>query len=55
MTLAHRFGVALLISGSVAAAVAQQPGPPQAPAKPDTQEIKTMIERLRTAVGPRWA
>jgi beta-lactamase superfamily II metal-dependent hydrolase len=55
MTRAHRFGVALLISGSVAAAVAQQPGPPQAPAKPDTQEIKTMIERLRTAVGPRWA
>lgn len=55
MTLAHRFGVALLISGSVAAAVAQQPGPPQAPAKPDTPEIQARIERLRTAVGPRWA
>src|SRR5438552_1148400 len=54
MTLA-RFGVALLISGSVAAAVAQQPGPPQATAKPDTPEIKTMIEQLRTAAGPRWA
>jgi metallo-beta-lactamase class B len=49
------FGVALLISGSVAAAVAQQPGPPQVPAKPDTQEVKTMVEQLRTAVGPRWA
>jgi len=50
-----RFGVALLISGSVAAAVAQQPGPPQAPAKPDPPAITTMIEQLRTAVGPRWA
>jgi metallo-beta-lactamase class B len=54
MTLA-RFGAALLISGSVAAAVAQQPGPAQAPLKPDSPEIKTMIERLRTAAGPRWA
>ena len=48
-------GTALLISTFVAAAAAQQPGPPPGPAKPDTPEIKAMIEQLRTAVGPRWS
>src|SRR2546427_6819617 len=51
-----RFGVGLLVSSTVAVAVArQQPGPAQMPPKPDTPEIKMMIEQLRTAVGPRWA
>ena len=54
MTLG-RFGVALFISSFVAAAVAQQSGPPQSPAKADTPEIKAMIDQLRMAAGPRWA
>src|SRR5262245_7489237 len=37
------------------AAAAQQPGAPQAPAKPDTPEIKTLIERTRASAGSKWA
>ena len=54
MTLV-RLGVGLLLSASAALIAAQQPGAPQVPAKPDTPEIKAMIDQVRTAVGPRWA
>jgi metallo-beta-lactamase class B len=50
-----RVGTALLISTFVAAAAAQQPGPAPGPAKPDTPDIKAMIDQLRTAVGPQWS
>jgi metallo-beta-lactamase class B len=43
---------ALLVS-SVVGIIAAQP-PPQPAAKPDSAEIKTMIDRLRATVGPRW-
>ena len=43
-----------LLVFSVIAAVAQQPSPPP-PAKPDTPEIKALIERTRKSVGQRWA
>jgi metallo-beta-lactamase class B len=48
-----RLGVALALSSTVAAVTAQQPASPAA--KPDTPEIRMMIEQLRRAVGPRWA
>ena len=32
-----------------------QPPPPQAPAKPDSPEIKALIEQTRRAGGPMWA
>lgn len=32
-----------------------QPPMPAAPAKPDTPEIKTMIENIRKSAGPMWA
>ena len=47
-----RLAAALLLSSVVAAIAAQQP--PQAGAKPDTADVKTMIDRLRATVGPRW-
>ena len=47
-----RLAAALLLSSVVAAIAAQQP--PQAAAKPDTADVKMMIDRLRTTVGPRW-
>jgi len=51
MRLVH-LGVALLLSSAGAVIAAQQP--PQAAAKPDTAEVKMMIDRLRKTVGPRW-
>ena len=47
-----RLGAALVLSGAGAVVAAQQPPPPAA--KPDTAEVKTMIDRLRAAAGPRW-
>ncbi len=49
-----RLAVASVLTLTVSAA-AQQPQPGQAPAKPDTAEIKALIEQTRTAAGPRWA
>jgi metallo-beta-lactamase class B len=50
----HLFVLAL--AGSFAAAgAAQQPAPAPAPAKPDTPEIKALIEQTRRDAGPRWA
>jgi glyoxylase-like metal-dependent hydrolase (beta-lactamase superfamily II) len=46
-----RLAAALLLS-SVVGVLAQQP--PQSAAKPDTADVKTMIDRLRASVGPRW-
>ncbi|PWT81296.1 MAG: hypothetical protein C5B57_10795 [Blastocatellia bacterium] len=48
-----RFTLVMLVSFAIMAR-AQQPGPPQPPAKPDTPEIKGMIEQTRKAAGPRW-
>ena len=47
-----RLGAALVLS-SVVAVTAAQP-PPQSTAKPDTADVKMMIDRLRATVGPRW-
>jgi metallo-beta-lactamase class B len=43
----------LICSAIAAAAVAQQA--PQPSARPDTPEIKALIEQTRKAVGPRWS
>src|SRR5262245_28072095 len=53
MVTITRAATALLIASGVAAAAAQQPGPPRSPA-PDTPELKATIEQLRSAAGPRW-
>src|SRR5207237_9156755 len=42
-----------LLSSLIVTAVAQQP--PQPPAKPDTPEIKALIEQTRKAAGPKFA
>jgi metallo-beta-lactamase class B len=46
-------GLGLLVCSAIAS-VAQQPGP-LPPAKPDTPEIKALIEQTRKSVGQRWA
>jgi len=48
-----RLMLGFLLSSSVAI-LAQQPGA-QPPAKPDTPEIKALIDATRQAAGPRWA
>jgi metallo-beta-lactamase class B len=50
----HLFVLALAVSFAAAGA-AQQPAPAQAPAKPDTPEIKALIEQTKRDAGPRWA
>ena len=47
-----RLAAPLLLSSVAAAIAAQQP--PPAAAKPDTADVKTMIDGLRATVGPRW-
>jgi metallo-beta-lactamase class B len=47
-----RLGAALVLSSAVAVTAAQPP--PQPAAKPDTADVKRMIERLRATAGPRW-
>jgi metallo-beta-lactamase class B len=44
----------VVVCSALALAAAAQ-APPQAPAKPDTPEIKALIEQTRNAAGPRWA
>jgi metallo-beta-lactamase class B len=44
-----------LLVCSAIVALAQQPPPLQAPAKPDSPEIKALIEQTRRAAGPMWA
>src|SRR5688572_26878733 len=45
--------VVLLCTG--AAGVAAQQGGPAAPAKPDSPAVTAQLDRLKAAVGPRWA
>ena len=45
--------VVLLCAG--AAGVAAQQGGPAAPAKPDSPAVAAQLDRLKAAVGPRWA
>jgi metallo-beta-lactamase class B len=45
----------LVCSAIVALAQQQQQPPPQVPAKPDSPEIKALIEQTRNAGGPMWA
>ena len=48
-----RLVAGLVSSLAIATAAAQQP--PQPPAKPDTPEIKALIEQTRKAAGPKFA
>jgi metallo-beta-lactamase class B len=53
---AGRLSIGLLISSAIAAAAAARQGPsPQPSVKPDTPEIKALIDQTRNAAGPRWA
>jgi metallo-beta-lactamase class B len=47
-----RLSLGLAVCSAIAAAAQQ---PPQAPAKPDTPEVKALIEQTRKAGGPMWA
>jgi metallo-beta-lactamase class B len=51
MTLHLRSLAAVLLIGTAGCLQAQ----PAAPAKPDTPEIKAMIENIRESAGPMWA
>jgi metallo-beta-lactamase class B len=45
----------LLVCSAIVALAQQQQPPPQVPAKPDSPEIKALIEQTRNAGGPMWA